>query len=264
MSLLGSLGKVVSSAGLAVAKTAARAVTVVPLIAANVVAKDAPIVKKATSLYDSKNAIKDAGTTLSVASLAAGGVAAGSAYKAGSSILSGKVISAAATGVTGSILTTAPKASEKAISSIPKAVEKAVNLAGENPTAAIAALSALPVAAYAATKAAPAAISLVSNLTGNEESGVLGKTDLIESVPILQPAEVKPLKSSAGTSSALLPPTATESKSMTPTTKMTPILAKKPYKRRKPKEPIRVSQRVVIGIKNSNTQKVYKQANFIK
>jgi len=268
MSILSSIGKITTSAGLAVAKTAARAVAVAPLIVANVVAKDAPIVKKATSAYGINTAIKDAGTTLSVASLAAGGIAAGTAVKAGTSVLNAKIVGSAFSAAAGSSLTTAPKTSEKVIKSAPSLISKGLEKAAENPTAAIATLAAVPLVAAVAVKAGGAAATITSNLISSKDNvteisglksssdGLLGKSDLIEDV---KKDQTKPLSHDLPSSTALSLP-ATQSTSLTPAGKMTPITSKKPYKRRKPKEPIKVSQRVNIAIKNTNSMRrnIYK------
>jgi hypothetical protein len=268
MSLFSSIGKIVGGATTAVAKTAARAVAVTPLIAANLIAKDAPIVKKATALYDSKNAIKDAGTTASVASLIGAGGAIKTAITAGSSKLLGtKLAGYALTGATGSSMTLAPEKSEKVIKNLPKATKNIIDVIAENPQKSIAVATLAPIVAYGTLKTGGAAVNLASNLFGgrsdiNNVTEVIGKVDKsneLLSLPQKEP-EVKSVIDntilSSGTST-ILSPGGTTAASLTPTNEMTPILSKKRYKRRKAKQPMKISQNVKIAIASSN-RNVYK------
>lgn len=276
MSLLSSVGKIIGTAATAVAKTAGRAIITPPTIAANVIAPKSQIAQTLKKVYGLDTALKDAGTTASIAGIIGTGAGLGAAAKAGTSLLNAKVVGSALAGAAGSGLTTAPKTSEKILTNAPSALISGIDIAAKNPTAAIAALSALPIVAYTGYKSAGLVGGLISNkLGGNKSSltnvtqsagGLLGDKDILaqpavipSNLPSITPSTDKtPLLTAGG---AGLQP-ATSDIAEVPEGYDTPILAKderrKKRRKAKPVQPIRVYNRVGVDVRNSNIFKLIK------
>lgn len=269
MSLISNVGKIVGGAVTAVAKTTARAGVTVPLIGANIVAKNNPIVQKATALY-LKDSIKDAGTTLSVAGLVAGGGAVKTAIATKSVVgLGTKLAGAGAVGATGATFSSAPVATEKAITKAPSAISKLIGLGAKNPTVAIATLSSLPLLAYGAVKASGAVTNIISSKVNKStlDNPTVGNVPTTNAMQPYLPVAVAPKTDYAlagGTS------TLPEDNNQIATPQVgeggVPVLSKdrkKSSKRRKA-QPVNIHNRVGVEVRNIYKPEVTYKKSYVR
>lgn len=165
MSILSSIGNIVKSTASAVGRTGIRAVSTAPLIVANVVAKDAPIVKSATKKY-LDGAYKDAGTTLSVASsiTLAGGIK--TAIAKSTSVIAPKILASVGGLTAGGLTTLQPAKAEKVVSSAPKQTKNIIEYMGEGDVLKKIAYASLVPAAVVTAYKAPAIVSAAKDLLG--------------------------------------------------------------------------------------------------
>lgn len=270
MSLLGNVtGLVKSIAGKPVTQALTAAAALNPVTAVSTIVS--AVSKKP------ETTIKQVQGTTAASGIIAG-IATGVATK---SVGAGAAVSSlAGSAATASYLETAPKTSsivQKVEKTIGTSVESIAKKVTENPVESLLIAATAPILVAAAVKTGGNIIKGTSAgtaeaiITGGQSSldtptdiiglkpskdgGLLGSTDLQE-----EKIKEKPLSQDLLPTSAFLSVPATETADLTQAGKLTPILSRKAYKRRKAKEPIKVSQRVNIAIKNSNrmSRNIYK------